>query len=98
MFNWFVRARDWYVAQPRLIFEAITFGLALLFGLIVMPVLIFIAGHVSLKPYVNGGVFALYGDFYKGLFKPRPSYWLVLAGPVVFLSLLRVFRWILRKI
>ena len=43
MFNWFRRARDRYVSQSRPKFEAITFGLALLVGLLVngIPGLIF---------------------------------------------------------
>ena len=45
-----------------------------------------------------GGVFALYFDFFKGLFEPRPSCWIVVAGPFVLLTLFRIFRLILRKI
>jgi len=51
-----------------------------------------------LKPYANGGVFALYGDFYKGLVELRQSCWIAALGPFVFLSLLRIFRLILRKL
>ena len=98
MFNWFFSARDWYFARPRFQFEAMTLGLAVLFGLLVMPALIYLAGHIALKDYAHGGVFSLYFDFFKGLFQPRPSFWAVVAGPFVFLSGVRVFRWILRKI
>ncbi len=97
LFNWFYRARDWYFALPRFQFEAMTLGLAVSFGLLVMPAFIFLAGHFALKDYANGGVFALYGDFFTGLFHPRPSFWAVVAGPFVFLSAFRLFRWILRK-
>ena len=93
-----MRARDYYFSQSRPKFEAITFGLALLAGLLVMPVLIYIAGHYTLREYANGGVFALFGDIYKGLFEPRPSCWIVVTGPLVFLTLFRLFRFILRKI
>jgi hypothetical protein len=98
LFNWFVRARDYYFSLPRLKFEAMTLGLAVLFGLIFMPAFIYLAGVYTLKEYANGGLFALYFDFFKGLFMPRPSCWVVVAGPFVFLTLVRVFRWILRKI
>jgi hypothetical protein len=97
-FNWFLSARDWYFALPRLQFEAMTFGVAVLAGLLVMPVLIYLAGLVALKPYANGGVFSLYYDWFKGLFELRPSFWAAVAGPIAFLSLFRVFRWILRKL
>jgi hypothetical protein len=98
LFTWFIRARDWYVTQPRLNFEAITFGALLLVGLLVMPALIFVAGSLTLQGY-DGGLLALYGEFFKGLFAPpRPSFWFVVAGPLVFVSLLRVFKGILSTI
>lgn len=98
LFNWFVRARDRYFALPRWKFEAITLGVTVLLGLLLMPVLIFFAGRLTLDSYANGGLIALYGDFFKGLVEPRQTHWLVVAGPLVFLSLFRVFRAILRKI
>ena len=98
MFNWFVRARDYYFALPRPKFEALTLGLAVLVGLLVMPVLIYLAGRYTLREYANGGVFALFFDFYKGLVELRPSCWIVVAGPFVFLTLFRIFRFTLRKI
>ena len=51
-----------------------------------MPALIYLPGYYVLKPYDNGGLFALYFDFYKGLVELRPSCWIVLAGPFVFLT------------
>ena len=98
MFNWFVRAHAWYFSLPRLQFEAMTLGLALLFGLLVMPALIYVPGYYVLKPYANGGLLALYADCFKGLVEPRQSSWIVVLGPFVFLSLFRIFRFILRKL
>jgi hypothetical protein len=98
LFTWFTRARAWYVSQPTLTFEAVTLGLAVLVGLLVMPVLIFLAGNLTLGDYANGGLFALYGDFFKGLFEPRGSFWIVLIGPFILLSVFRLFRLILRKV
>jgi hypothetical protein len=43
-------------------------------------------------------LFALYVDYFKGLFEPRTSCWIALAGPFAFLSLWRIFRLILRKL
>jgi hypothetical protein len=97
LFNWFIRARDSYFAQPRWKFEAITLGIAILVGLIIMPALIYLAGRLTLDSYANGGLFALYGDFFKGLFEPRQTNWIVVAGPFAFLCLVRLFRLILRK-
>ena len=98
LFNWFVRAHAYYFSLPRLQFEAMTLGLALLFGLLVMPALIYLPGYFVLRPYANGGIFALYLDYYKGLIELRPSCWIAVLGPFVFLSLFRIFRLILRKL
>ena len=98
LFTWFTRSRAWYFSQPQPVFEAITLGLALLVGLLVMPALIFLAGGLTLQDYANGGLFALYFDFLKGLVEPRLSCWIVLIGPFVFLTLFRLFRLVLRKL
>jgi len=98
LFNWFVRAHAYYFSLPRFQFEAMTLGLALLFGLLVMPALIYLPGFFILRPYANGGLLALYWDFFKGLVEMRPSCWIALAGPFVFLTLFRIFRLILRKL
>jgi len=98
LFNWLVRARDGYFAMPPLKFEATTFGLTVLIGLLVMPALIYLAGTSVLMPYANGGLFALYFDFGKGLVELRPSCWIVLLGPFGFLTLFRLFRFLARKI
>jgi hypothetical protein len=98
LFNWLIRARDGYFAMPPLKFEASTLGISVLFGLLVMPALIYLAGSTILQAYANGGLLALYFDFGKGLIDLRPSCWIVLLGPFGFLTLFRVFRFLLRKI
>jgi hypothetical protein len=98
LFNWFVRAHAYYFSLPRLQFEAMTLGLALAAGLLLMPALIYLPGYYVLKPYANGGLFALYFDFIKGLVELRPSCWIALIGPFAFLSLFRISRLILRKL
>ncbi|HEU4593370.1 MAG TPA: hypothetical protein VFS13_20890 [Steroidobacteraceae bacterium] len=97
MFSWFGRARDYYFSLSRPKFEAMTLGLAALAGLLIMPALIYLAGRYTLREYANGGVFALYFDFFKGLFEPRPSCWIVVAGPFLFLCFFRFCRFLLRK-
>jgi hypothetical protein len=96
LFNWFVRARAWYLSLPRFQFEAVTFGIAVLVGVLVMPVLIYLAGAIALKAYANGGVFSLYYDWFAGLFGGHASFWIVVAGPFFFLTLFRACRWGLR--
>ncbi len=98
MFSWYGRARDYFFSLSRPKFEGLTLGIALLCGLVVMPVLIFIAGSYVLKSYAHGGLFALFVDFYKGLVELRPSCWIVLLGPLVFLTFFRFCRFLLRKV
>ena len=98
LFNWFERARDYCSSLSRPKYEAMTLGLALLFGLLVMPALIYLAGRYTLREYANGGLFTLYFDFFKGLFEPRASCWIVVLGPFAMLCLIRIFRLVLRKI
>ncbi|HET7810611.1 MAG TPA: hypothetical protein VFL16_08535 [Steroidobacteraceae bacterium] len=105
MFSWFERARSYYFSQSRPIFEAMTLGLALLVGLVVMPALIYLAGRYTLGRYghgtaleANSNLFTLFFDFYKGLIELRPSCWIVVIGPFVFLTFVRLCRLILRKV
>ena len=98
LFNWFVRARDWYFALPRFQFEAMTLGGTLLLGLLVMPVLIYLAGLIALKAYAHGGIFSLYYDWFAGLLGTHSSFWIVVIGPLAFLTLFRLCRWLVRKL
>ena len=66
----------------------IIFGSALLLGLVVVPLLIWVVGNRILGPYTHGnnlhaGPMALLGDFYEGLSKGWLSYWIVAVGPLV---------------
>jgi len=98
LFSWYGRARGYYFSLSRPKFEALTLAIAMLVGLVIMPVLIFIVGSYALKSYAHGGLFSLFVDFYKGLVDLRPSCWIVLIGPFVFLTLFRICRHVLRKI
>ena len=91
LFNWFGRAHAYYFSLPRFKFEAMTLGLAVLFGLLVLPPLIYLPGFYILKPYPTAACSALYLDFFKGLVELRPSCWIALAGPFVFLSSVQDF-------
>ena len=104
LFTWFERARDYYFSLSRPKFEAMTFGLAFLAGLLVMPALLYLAGKFTLGAYAHGtvqethGVFSLFYDFFQGLVEFRPSCWIVLLGPFFFLSFARLCRLVLRKL
>jgi hypothetical protein len=75
--------------------ELLGFGLALLVGLVLMPVLIWVAGNRVLGPYTHGqdlhaGPFALLQDFFIGLVHGSAVFWAVVLGPAVFVLLLRL--------
>jgi len=68
----------------------VVFGMVL--GVLLMPLLVWVAGMVALGAYANGGFGALLGDFLRGLAEGSLACWLVLAGPYLVLSLVRLLR------
>jgi hypothetical protein len=97
------RVRERYSALPRARRELAIFTVALLFGLIAMPFLIWFAGNRVLGPYLHGqnpraGPFALAADFLMGLVHGSAVFWLVALGPAVLLFLLRLFIALLRAL
>jgi hypothetical protein len=88
---------------PRLRRELIVYGVALLFGLLGMPLLIWLAGNRVLGPYTHGqnphaGPFALLADFFVGLIHGSAVFWAVALGPAVLLLLLRLFVTVVRAV
>jgi hypothetical protein len=72
----------------------ILFAGAVILGLVVVPVLIWVVGNRILGPYTHGnnlhaGPMALLGDFYEGLSKGWLSYWIVAVGPLVIIVFVR---------
>lgn len=66
------------------------------FGLLVMPFLIYLAGVLTLGPY-GGGLPSFLGALYKALFTLQPTAWLLLLGPYLLFSALRLTTRPLRK-
>ena len=74
----------------------------LLCGVVVVPLLIWVAGNKVLGGYTHGpnqhaGPGALLGDFFVGLAHGSSVFWLVALGPAIFLTLLRAFVHLLRS-
>jgi hypothetical protein len=81
--------------------ELIVYGVALAIGLILMPFLIWIVGNRMLGPYTHGqnlqgGPFALLGDFFVGLAHGSIVFWAVALGPALLLAFVRAVISILR--
>src|SRR5947208_6077118 len=84
------RLRERYGALPRAKRELAIFGIALLFGLIAMPFLIWFAGNRVLGPYIHrqsphARPFALAADFLLGLLRGSPVSLSVALRPAVLL-------------
>lgn len=83
--------------------ELATLGLCLAVGLILLPVVIWLAGHFFLGEYLRdpsgtptGGPLALWIDYLKGLAQGSLGYWTALLGPWLLLLALRGSRRFLR--
>lgn len=84
--------------------EVALFGGALVLGLLVIPLLIWIVGHRTLGPYTHGddphglGPLTLYGDYFAGLARGWVGYWAVALGPVVLLVTARLWLALLHRL
>ena len=86
----------------RLRREQALLGGALAFGVLVIPLLIWLAGHATLGPYTHGdtgpgfGPLTLYGDYLSGLGHGWLMYWAVAVGPVLLLIAVRLWLALIR--
>ncbi len=84
--------------------ELLIFGIALVFGLILVPFLIWLVGNRILGPYTHTldpsagtGPLRLLADFFSGLAHGSVIFWCVALGPYVLLSLTRLLYGIVRS-
>lgn len=83
--------------------ELLVYGMALLVGVILMPLLVWVVGNRVLGPYTHGqnthgGPLALLGDFLVGLLHGSAVFWGVALGPLALLLLLRLIVAVVRAI
>jgi len=86
---------------PRVRRELLIYGVALICGLLLMPLLIWFAGNRVLGPYTHGqnphaGPLALLADFFTGLAHGSAVFWVVALGPAGLLLLGRLLVWVVR--
>jgi hypothetical protein len=62
---------------------------ALLFGLLALPVLVYLTGLSTLGPYAHGGLPAFLSDFLADLVRPRWFSWMLVLGPLVIVAIWR---------
>ncbi len=89
--------------SPRVRRELIVYGVAFLFGLIGVPLLIWVGGNRVLGPYTHGqnlhaGPLALLQDFYVGLLHGSAVFWAVALGPAALLLLVRLLIRLVRRV
>jgi hypothetical protein len=89
--------------SPRVRRELIIYAVALLCGLLLMPLLIWVGGNRVLGPYTHGqnghpGPLALLEDFFVGLLHGSSVFWAVALGPALLLVLVRLFIRLLRSL
>ena len=97
------RWREAYEELPWPRRELIIFGPALLFGVFLVPLIIWAAGNRVLGPYthaqnLHAGPGALLGDFLTGLAHGSAVFWAVALGPAAFIALLRLLVRLLRLV
>ena len=97
------RLRVTYQALPPARRELVIYGAALLFGIVLMPFLIWFGGSRVLGPYTHGqnphaGPASLFADFVLGLVHGSAVFWAVALGPALVLLLIRVFVRIYRSL
>jgi hypothetical protein len=77
--------RDTYGTLPRARRELIIYGAALLFGVLLMPLLVWVVGNRLLGPYTHGQ-------------NPHAVFWAVALGPAVVLLLVRLLLRLVRAL
>ncbi|MGE0582431.1 MAG: hypothetical protein AB7P31_09935 [Steroidobacteraceae bacterium] len=75
------RFLDTYRARPPIVREALLLLVALLIGLVMLPVAIYYTGHEVLGPYLRGGLLRFWGDYFAGLAHGGLPWWLLALGP-----------------
>jgi hypothetical protein len=88
---------DLPLIRPRLIREVLIGGSAILVGLLIAPLLIFLMGHATLGPYAHGGLGRLLADYFAGLGRGAPVFWAIALGPYVMTLLVRLVYFLVRR-
>lgn len=94
---WHDPIRRWYAGlspawRRELRIAALWFG----FGLLVMPFLIYLAGVLTLEPY-EGGLLAFLASLLAAFFTLKLSAWLLIFGPYLLFTALRLLTRPLRR-
>jgi hypothetical protein len=89
-------ASGWLEARPSLRRELRRFAVIVAASLTVLPLLVYLAGVLTLGPY-EGGLPAFLRSLYGAFLSLKPGAWLLLLGPYVLLQALRLLVRPLRR-
>jgi len=84
--------------RPRLRRELYIAGGALATGFFALPLLIYLAGTLTLGQYGTGNLGSFLADFFVGLFRGWLPVWGVVLGPYALVLFLRLCRLMLRRV
>jgi hypothetical protein len=85
------RMGDFNRSLSRLQRELLILGIALFIGAVVVPAIIWLVGTFVFGKYAGGNsIVSLYVNFFKTLAQGAQSFWLVLLGPYVLITVARV--------
>lgn len=84
--------------HPRLRRELYFAGGALVTGFVALPLLIYLAGTLTLGKYETGALGAFLADFFGGLFRGWLPPWGVVLGPYLLVLFLRLARFTWRRL
>lgn len=62
-------------------------GALVLFGLLLLPAVIYLGGMLMLGGFEGASLLGQYGSLYRGLVHASPAAWLVVLGPAMLLLL-----------
>lgn len=98
----FTRLRRSFAQMSWFSRELLILALCVIVGVTLVPLLIWVVGNHALGPYTHGtnthaGPLALLADFFVGLSRGEPTFWLVALGPAILIVLLRIFIAVLRR-
>ena len=83
--------------HPRLRRELFIVLWALGTGVIIMPILVYVVGLLTLGPYASGGWYMLFLDLFKGLWRGWWAAWALVLGPLLLVCFIRGIRLVYKR-
>lgn len=79
-------------AQSPLMREVVLLAFALLAGITLLPIAVYLTGREVLGAYTNGGLLSFWGDYFAGLAHGGRAWWVLALGPYALIMFTRAAR------